>query len=208
MKNKFIIGGVAVVLIACGVVGLQMVRKPTPPSNNTISPDTSTNQEKIPSYTPPEEEQPSQSSEPPENSPAAPETPSDNQPANTPEIPDDTPVIYVPDEQEENLSPVSIEEEDNSNQGLVNALISSGTLPEGVEILSASVEDGVLQLDMNDVYGAAVQSSGTTGENTLIYGLVNTFARAKNVKKVLITVDGAALESGHEIYDYPLEPTD
>jgi len=217
MKNKkILIGGAAAIVAAFCAVGLYMVKKP---SQDTLL-DSSANQGQIPTYTPPKEEnqnpaQPSQPSKPQGNPPVETEQlPSDNTPADTPDTSDntppaaDTPVVYVPDEQEEILSPVATETEDDSDQGLVNALISSGTLPEGVEVLSASVKDGVLQLDMNDIYGAAVQSSGTTGENTLVYGLVNTFAHAKDVKQVLITVDGEALESGHEIYDYALEPTD
>lgn len=214
MKNNVLIGGVAVAVAAVCVAGLFMFK-----SSPDILPDSSANQGQIPTYTPPREENPEKNPAPPQENPSknppdapAPETPSENPPADTSEtsgnIPDDTPVVYVPDEQEETLSPVVTETEDTSDQGLVNALISSGTLPEGVEVLSASIEDGVLRLDMNDVYGSAVQSSGTTAENTLIYGLVNTFTHAKNVKQVLITVDGEALESGHEIYDYPLAPTD
>lgn len=113
-------------------------------------------------------------------------------------------VIYVPDEQAETLTPVGADAADGSDQALVNALIDAGSLPAGVEVQSAEVVDGVLQLDMNTVYGDAVRASGTTGETVLIYALVNTFAQARGVEQVLVTVDGAPLESGHDIYDYPL----
>lgn len=39
-----------------------------------------------------------------------------------------------------------------------------------------------------------------------IYALVNTFAQARGATAVLITVDGKVLESGHEVYDYAIEP--
>ena len=76
-----------------------------------------------------------------------------------------------------------------------------------MEVQSSSTENGVLTLDMNMVYGNAVRSSGTTGESMLIYSLVNTFVQARGVDSVIITVDGAPLESGHEVYDYPLQAT-
>lgn len=119
----------------------------------------------------------------------------------------DAAVVYVPDEQGETLTPVGADVADDSDQALVDALIAAGSLPEGAAVQSSSTADGVLTLDMNAVYGNAVRSSGTTGEGLLIYSLVNTFVQARGVDSVLITVDGAPLESGHEIYDYPLQAT-
>lgn len=116
-------------------------------------------------------------------------------------------IVYVPDEQGETLTPVGADAEDDSDQALVDALIAAGSLPEGVAVNSSSTADGVLTLDMNAAYGEAVRSSGTAGENMLIYSLVNTFVQARGVDSVIITVDGAPLESGHEIYDYPLQAT-
>lgn len=115
-------------------------------------------------------------------------------------------VVYVPDEQGETLTPVGTDAEDDSDQALVDALIAAKSLPEGVKVQSSSVENGVLQLDMNAAYQDAVRSLGTSGEQMLVYALVNTFAQARGVEQVLITVDGAPLESGHDVYDYPLEP--
>lgn len=119
----------------------------------------------------------------------------------------DSAVVYVPDEQGETLTPVGTDVADDSDQALVDALIAAGSLPEGAAVQSSSTTDGVLTLDMNAVYGDAVRSSGTTGESLLIYSLVNTFVQARGVDSVIITVDGAPLESGHEIYDYPLQAT-
>ena len=52
----------------------------------------------------------------------------------------------------------------------------------------------------------SARRSGTAGETLKIYALVNTFAQARGATAVLITVDGKVLESGHEIYDYAIEP--
>ena len=73
-------------------------------------------------------------------------------------------------------------------------------------LYTARQKDGVLTLDMNDAYAEAVRSSGTTGEEMLVYSLVNTFASARNAESVMLTVDGKPLQSGHAIYDYALTP--
>ena len=160
-----------------------------------------------------EQEQP----EPPAT--VEPDNPQDeqDQPDDTPDTPvqpenpnpsgGESVIVYVPDEQGETLTPVGADAADDSDQALVDALITAGSLPDGVAVNSSSTADGVLTLDMNAAYGEAVRSSGTTGENMLIYSLVNTFVQARGVESVIITVDGAPLESGHEIYDYPLQAT-
>ncbi len=151
--------------------------------------------------------------------PAAPETPDDSKsetpadsdkPAVQPENPNPTgtePVtIYVPDEQGETLTPTGAEAKDDSDQSLVDALIAAGSLPEGVKVQSSSLDNGTLTLDMNTAYGDAIRSSGTAGETLMIYALVDTFAQARGATAVLITVDGKVLQSGHEVYDYAIEP--
>ena len=128
-----------------------------------------------------EQEQP----EPPAT--VGPDNPQDeqDQPDGTPDTPvqpensnpsgGESVIVYVPDEQGETLTPVGADAADDSDQALVDALITAGSLPEGVAVQSSSTADGVLTLDMNAAYGEAVRSSGTTGENMLIYSLVNTF---------------------------------
>ena len=129
-----------------------------------------------------------------------------------PEIPPEEPagdkpsvVVYVPDEQAETLTATGAQAADDSDQALVDVLISMNALPAGVEVKSSSAADGVLTLDMNAAYGDAIRSSGTAGETMLIYALVDTFVQARGVEQVLLTVEGKTLESGHEIYDTPLE---
>ena len=156
----------------------------------------------------------------PEN-PTTPETPDDSnsgkpsdsktdKPAVQPENPNpsgtESVTIYVPDEQGEPLTPTGADATDDSDQSLVDALIAAGSLPEGVKVQSSSLENGTLTLDMNAAFGEAIRASGTAGETLKIYALVNTFAQARGATAVLITVDGKVLESGHEVYDYAIEP--
>ena len=149
-----------------------------------------------------EPDNPQDEQDQPDDTPDTPVQPENSNPSGGESV-----IVYVPDEQGETLTPVGADAADDSDQALVDALITAGSLPEGVAVNSSSTADGVLTLDMNAAYGEAVRSSGTTGENMLIYSLVNTFVQARGVESVIITVDGAPLESGHEIYDYPLQAT-
>lgn len=133
-----------------------------------------------------------------------PDMPVEPVPPDVPEQPQSV-IVYVPDEQAETLLPVGAEAADDSDQALVDAMVALGALPAGAMVQGTKEADGVLTLDMNAVYGNAVRSSGTAGENMLVYALVDTFIQARGVDKVLVTVDGAALESGHAVYDTPLE---
>ena len=180
-----VIAMIVVIMGACifGYVSGQTEQEPEPPA--TVEPDN----------TPDGQDQPDDTQE----DPVQPENPN---PSGGESV-----VVYVPDEQGETLTPVGADAADDSDQALVDALITAGSLPEGVAVNSSSTADGVLTLDMNAAYGEAVRSSGTTGENMLIYSLVNTFVQARGVDSVIITVDGAPLESGHEICDYPLQAT-
>lgn len=140
------------------------------------------------------------------NTPTEPAAPVEPEPTvpDAPEEKEEPVVVYVPDEQGESLTPVGTEAADDTDQSLVDALIASGALPNGVEVVSSSTDGSVLTLDMNAVYGDAVRASGTAGETMLIYSLVNSFLQARDAESILITVEGAPLESGHDIYDYPL----
>ena len=180
---------IILVVVAACVFGYVSGRQP----DDTTEPD----QTVEPDVTPDDTTEPDDK-EQPEN-PVQPENPNPSG--------GDSAVVYVPDEQGETLTPVGTDVADDSDQALVDALIAAGSLPEGAAVQSSSTADGVLTLDMNAVYGDAVRSSGTTGESLLIYSLVNTFVQARGVDSVIITVDGAPLESGHEIYDYPLQAT-
>ena len=44
-------------------------------------------------------------------------------------------------------------------------------------------------------------------DGIVVYSLVNTFASARNAESVMLTVGGKPLQSGHNIYDYALTPT-
>ena len=65
-------------------------------------------------------------------------------------------------------------------------------------------KDGHIKADLNDAFAAQVRFLGTSGEYFLVGGIVNTLLDAFDGTEVMLTVNGAPLESGHNIYDYAL----
>ena len=65
-------------------------------------------------------------------------------------------------------------------------------------------KDGHIRADLNDAFAAQVRSLGTSGEYFLVGGIVNTLLDAFDGTEVMLTVNGAPFESGHNIYDYAL----
>ena len=129
--------------------------------------------------------------------------------------------LYLPDDQVESFETVT-ETVDATPQGIVDALIAHGALPEGVKVNSFSMTDnGVetqegdtvsytvgdtlhIDLDLSQEFADAASSTGTSGEQMLLGSLVNTMLKAYNADEITITCDGAALETGHNVYDQPL----
>lgn len=147
--------------------------------------------------------------------------------AETEEVPDiaeaDTMEItlYLPDDQAESFKEVT-EAVDAQPQGVVDALIAHGALPEGVKVNSFSMRDNGtetqegdtvsytvgdtlhIDLDLSQEFADAASSTGTSGEQMLLGSLVNTMLKAYNADEITITCDGAPLETGHNVYDQPL----
>lgn len=93
-------------------------------------------------------------------------------------------------------------------QELIDALTEQQALPQGVEVLSFAMEGQKLRLDLNADYGEAVRSMGTAGEQMLLGSVVLTFLQAYEAQSLTLTVEGETLETGHNIYDYPLTAED
>lgn len=68
----------------------------------------------------------------------------------------------------------------------------------------AADKDGHIRADMNDAFAAQVRSLGTSGEYLLVGSVVNTLLDAFDGTDVTLTVNGAALETGHNVYDSAL----
>ena len=90
---------------------------------------------------------------------------------------------------------------------LMEHLVSAGVLREGCAVNSLRMEDTRLIVDFNQAFADLVCSMGTSGEHIIIGSTVNTFLKAYGAASLTFTVNGEVLESGHVIYDFPLEFT-
>lgn len=120
--------------------------------------------------------------------------------------------IYSPDGNAEGFVQSQVEVAFVAEPVIVEQLILAGVLAEGTQVnlceLSASSDaPGWTQLhvDFNEAFRDRILSMGTAGEYTILGSVVNTFLTAYNAQSMTITVDGQVLESGHAVYDQPLE---
>ena len=85
---------------------------------------------------------------------------------------------------------------DGTAKGLVDALISVGSLPETVCVNDFHTVGKVGWIDLNKAYGDSVRSS-SFAEWAYIGVVVNSFLETYELEKILITVDGDVLTTGH-----------
>lgn len=112
--------------------------------------------------------------------------------------------LYCGDETGEGFLSRTVRLNEISAASVLASLVAQGVLPEDIVLISLSMEDTVLMLDFNQAFQDLLCSQGTTGERMLLGSVVNTFLSAYQTESVLITVNGAALESGHMVYDMPI----
>ena len=86
-----------------------------------------------------------------------------------------------------------------------NSVFAALKSADDVELLDFAQNGGALTIDLSDAYASYIQSLGTSGEYIAVGCLVNTYLTAFGADTVSITVNGAPLESGHNVYDMPLE---
>lgn len=113
--------------------------------------------------------------------------------------------LYSPNEDATGFIYCSWELPELSPSALCDAFIEAGVLQEGVTFHSIQVEGSQVHLDVNADFGRQIGSYGTAGEYMIMGSVVNTLLGAYNAETVLITMDGQILESGHAVYDFPLE---
>lgn len=130
-----------------------------------------------------------------------PETAPETEPTN-PEIPLN---IYLPDENAENFHTIpTVIYEENANL-IVALLIEHSMLNEGIALNNINLEGNQLNLDFNQAFLDQLRTYGTAGERMMIGCVVNTFLSIYEAETVYITVNGEIMESGHVIYDFPME---
>lgn len=129
--------------------------------------------------------------------------------------------LYLPDENAEYLVPVICEAK-KTPEGLIQALVEAGALPEGTEVNYfilkdngnyISLEDEVAsmsdkltaEIDLSDHFMEGMQHTGTAGEAMLMGSLVNTMIENLNLKTIMVSANDEVIETGHCIYDEPQE---
>ena len=129
--------------------------------------------------------------------------------------------LYLPNESADGFEEKT-ETVEASPQGIVDALIAQGALPEGVvvnsfrtesngtesqegEVVSYQVGDTLtIRLDLSEEFSTGINSLGTSGEGMMLGSLVNTMLTAYHADALELTCNGAVLETGHNVYDAPI----
>lgn len=131
--------------------------------------------------------------------------------------------LYLPNENADGFDTVTETIKANP-QGIVDALIAHKALPEGVTVNDFRMEndgaettdgegddatvsytpgDSHIFLDLSQSFADAAGSTGTAGEQMLLGSLVNTMLTYYSAVDLTLTIDGAVLETGHNVYDTP-----
>lgn len=120
--------------------------------------------------------------------------------------------VYSPDGNAEGFVEAQVEVDAVTEPAIVEQLVLAGVLAEGTKVnlleLTASSDApdwDQLHVDFNGAFRDRLLSMGTAGEYTILGSVVNTFLTAYDAQSMTITVDGQVLESGHAVYDGPLE---
>ena len=110
--------------------------------------------------------------------------------------------VYVPNEDLDGFDTVDIT---GNNLSVLEAMVQAGILPENIVINSFSWSKDTLTVDFGPEFKKLINHQGTAGEYMIMGSIVNTLITLNEVKYIQITVDGDILESGHMIYDFPME---
>jgi spore germination protein GerM len=113
--------------------------------------------------------------------------------------------IFVPDDNAESFSTIPTVIDLLDANLILSLLTEYSMLDEGIMLNSIELTGTQLNLDFNQAFLDQLCTYGTTGERMMIGCVVNTFLSAYDAETVYITVNGEIMESGHVIYDFPLE---
>ncbi len=118
-----------------------------------------------------------------------------------------TVTIYTGNDNADGLDETEVAIAELTADELLAALVDAGAIPEGTTCVSFTQSDdgSELTLDLSQAFADGVGQMGTSGEMMMLGSLVNTFLEAYDAQTITVTVEGAALETGHNVYDTPLE---
>lgn len=113
--------------------------------------------------------------------------------------------IFVPDENAENFNTIPTTIDALDADLILEMLIENSMLNEGIALNSVELVNTQLNLDFNQAFLDQLLTYGTAGERMMIGCVVNTYLSAYDAETVYITVNGEIMESGHVVYDFPME---
>ena len=122
----------------------------------------------------------------------------------------ETPVmllVWYPSEGAERLNAAAMEVTGITEETVGEALAEYAGIPTDA-IRSTDWEGGQFHADLSGAFWEQVRAQGTSGEYLLLGSLVNTLLDAFSAESVVLTEDGEIPETGHNIYDQPLERYD
>jgi len=115
---------------------------------------------------------------------------------------------YFPDGEASSLLAAGVElSPDIASESVaaLSALLADRVLSDGAILLSAWREGDTVHLDMNEAFAQRLRSLGSAGERLTLAAVVNTaLDYFDGAGSVVLTAEGAAPETGHDIYDYPI----
>lgn len=113
--------------------------------------------------------------------------------------------LYLPDDQAQWVRSETVTLSECTAEALIAQLAAHQALPESVQVRSFSQEGQALSLDLSQEFGTYLSSMGTAGEYVTLASLTNTLLTALDADSLTLTVEGSILETGHAIYDFPLQ---
>lgn len=202
-----------VVLLLCGALLLALSGCVSEPAQEDLPPETGQETEEPSETQPTVPEDSEDSTEEPvqEPNPDQESTPvQDTEPAPTEEPEDQTEpeqvdvTIYYGDDNCEYLLSEETQIPELDPQALADLLYDKGVFSHRFVVNSCKVEEGLIELDLDEHFEEMLQSTGTSGEYIMMGSLVNTFLDAYEADELRLTVEGETLETGHSIYDWNL----
>lgn len=116
--------------------------------------------------------------------------------------------IYTPNENLDGFYATEVVVDGLTAENVVAELVKENVLTENITVNLAEIVGSQLNLDFNSAFADLINTQGSTGESMIMGSIVNTFLSAygpSGAETVYITVDGQILESGHVVYDFPME---
>ena len=113
--------------------------------------------------------------------------------------------LYYGDDNAEKLLSEEVTVSALNAETVTAELIRIGVLREGVAVNNMTLKADVLELDFNQAFAELLCSMGSSGEYIIVGAVVNSFLDAFGATRLMFTVDGEILETGHVIYDFPME---